>query len=124
MNIALIFFSFLQVEDDLEVEINAVRYSQPYLIVQCDKIEEDFVFATIIIDGEILPLGHVSYERGVELLIKCSYIFNLKFDKNFDNVLLYYSFIVMNVELKNLKSSINRFHEYIKKLIIFKQLYS
>lgn len=104
----------LQVEENLDSAIQQIVHTQPYLIVQCDDINDENQYVTLIVDGKKFPMGHISYERGIELIIKCSYVFNLKFEKSVENILNFYAAKILNIKMISMKASVIRFYDYIK----------
>lgn len=66
-----------------------ISYLQPFILIQCDDLSDGPAFATMVIDRKYIPLGYISYARGVEAIIKASYIFNLEYEKSIQNILNY-----------------------------------
>lgn len=81
--------------------------------MQCDDLKDDNAFATMVIDRKYIPLGYVTYARGVEAIIKASYIFNLEYEKSIQNILNYIARFVMQVKDAQIKSSLHKLFEHI-----------
>lgn len=101
----------IQVEDNLDEILKTTTNVQPFVIVKSENMDNPHL--TLCIDKIQIPIGYQNYYRAIEILIKVSYIFNLKYDASVYNIYNYFEAFVIQIDNAQIKSSVDRFHQFI-----------